>query len=166
MGWSFEHSADSAAAPEAVWTRDADVKEWAAWSPGVEWAELDGPFAIDLHAGGTLTGRDGEPVPAVGALTGRNQRGNVAFDTTVRYAFGFEGEIQYELKSSRNGSAPSRWTVTVADGHASTITHVAPDMKPNDSFSRVYSMALIVSLQCGQIGQCSASTNSSDSLIR
>ena len=46
MGWSFEHSADSAAAPEAVWTRYADVKEWAVWSPGVEWADLDGPFAV------------------------------------------------------------------------------------------------------------------------
>ena len=44
-----------------------------------------------------------------------------------RYAFGFEGEIQYELTSSRNGSAPSRWTVTVADGHASARRGAASD---------------------------------------
>ena len=46
MSWSFEHSADSAASPEAVWRRYADVTEWSVWSPGVEEARLDGPFAV------------------------------------------------------------------------------------------------------------------------
>lgn len=30
-----------------------------------------------------------------------------------RYAFGFEGEIQYELTSSRDGADPARWTIHV-----------------------------------------------------
>jgi Polyketide cyclase / dehydrase and lipid transport len=44
VGWSFEHSADSAASKEAVWRRYADVTQWSAWSPAIEWARLDGPF--------------------------------------------------------------------------------------------------------------------------
>jgi hypothetical protein len=53
-------------------------------------AELDGPFAIDLHAGGAATGKDGEPAALVGAFTGQNLAGNAAFDPSVRYAFGFD----------------------------------------------------------------------------
>ena len=44
MGWTFEHSAASAASKEAVWRRYADVTQWGDWSPAIEWAHLDGPF--------------------------------------------------------------------------------------------------------------------------
>lgn len=55
-------------------------------------AEVDGPFAVDLHKGGPLIGKGGgdERAVAVGALTGQNKHGGAAFDPTVRYAFGFE----------------------------------------------------------------------------
>src|SRR3954466_10789933 len=46
MGWTFEHSAESAAAPEAVWRRYSDVTEWPEWSPAIEWARLDGAFEV------------------------------------------------------------------------------------------------------------------------
>src|SRR3954462_14552839 len=46
MGWTFEHSAESAAAPEAVWRRYSDVTEWPGWSPAIEWARLDGEFEV------------------------------------------------------------------------------------------------------------------------
>lgn len=47
MAWRFEHSADSAAAPEAVWRRYADVPNWRDWSRrGVVWSRIDGPFAV------------------------------------------------------------------------------------------------------------------------
>ena len=36
-----------------------------------------------------------------------------------RFAFGFEGQIQYELTSRTNGRSPHRWTVTVKDNRAS-----------------------------------------------
>lgn len=41
VSWSFEHSA---ARPEDVWKRYADVTQWSEWSPGVQEARLDGPF--------------------------------------------------------------------------------------------------------------------------
>jgi uncharacterized protein YndB with AHSA1/START domain len=46
VGWSFEHSADSAASKEAVWRRYADVSQWPQWSPAIEWARLDGEFVV------------------------------------------------------------------------------------------------------------------------
>jgi len=55
-------------------------------------AEVDGPFAVDLHKGGPLPGAGGgdEQAVAVAALTGQNKRSNAAFDPTTHYAFGFE----------------------------------------------------------------------------
>jgi hypothetical protein len=46
VGWSCEHSAESAASKEAVWRRYADVTQWRDWSPAIEWARLDGPFQV------------------------------------------------------------------------------------------------------------------------
>jgi hypothetical protein len=46
VGWSCEHSADSAATKEAVWQRYADVTQWRDWSPAIEWARLDGQFQV------------------------------------------------------------------------------------------------------------------------
>jgi hypothetical protein len=42
----------------------------------------------------------------------------MALSFRPRMAFGFEGEIQYELVSSRNGRAPDRWTIAISDGRA------------------------------------------------
>jgi alkanesulfonate monooxygenase SsuD/methylene tetrahydromethanopterin reductase-like flavin-dependent oxidoreductase (luciferase family) len=41
-----------------------------------------------------------------------------------RFAYGFEGDIAYELAHYRNGKPPSRWTVRVRDGEASAIAGI------------------------------------------
>jgi len=38
-----------------------------------------------------------------------------------KFAFGFEGEIAYELAHHENSKAPSRWTVQVRDGAATAV---------------------------------------------
>jgi hypothetical protein len=55
-------------------------------------AEVDGPFAVDLHKGGSLADADGAAMDAApfAALTGLNKQSNAAFDPTTKYAFGFE----------------------------------------------------------------------------
>jgi hypothetical protein len=55
-------------------------------------AQVDGPWAVDLHKGGPLTGKGGggEQAVAIAALSAQNQNGGQAFDPTVRYAFGFD----------------------------------------------------------------------------
>jgi hypothetical protein len=41
-----------------------------------------------------------------------------------RFAFGFEGDIAYELEHHGNSTPPSRWTVRVQDGAATAIPEV------------------------------------------
>jgi len=65
-------------------------------------AEVDGPFAVDLHKGGPLPDADGVDNDAapVAALTFQNKAGNAAFDAATKYAFGFE--IVKATKSAHN----------------------------------------------------------------
>ena len=59
---------------------------------GQKVAELDGPWAIDLHKGGPLTGKGGADEQAfpIATLDNQNLNGNKSFDPTMRYAFGFD----------------------------------------------------------------------------
>src|SRR5947209_5624911 len=51
--------------------------------------QIDGPWAVDLHKGGPLTGKGGsdEQAVAIETIMNQNQNGNADFDPTVRYAF-------------------------------------------------------------------------------
>ena len=55
-------------------------------------AEVDGPWAIDLHKGGSLVGKEGPPEQAapIAEITNQNMNGGKSFDPTMRYAFGFD----------------------------------------------------------------------------
>ena len=59
---------------------------------GQKVAELDGPWAIDLHQGGALPGKGGagEQAFPIALLDNQNLNGGKPFDPTVRYAFGFD----------------------------------------------------------------------------
>ncbi len=57
---------------------------------GAQVAHLDGPWAIDLHNGGPLTGEGGDPEQAQPFAALKAKDDGSAFDTTTRYAFGFE----------------------------------------------------------------------------
>jgi hypothetical protein len=65
-------------------------------------AQVDGPFAIDLHRGGPLADADGAEMDAapIAALTALNKAGDAAFDPTSKYAFGFE--VVNATRSARN----------------------------------------------------------------
>ncbi len=56
-------------------------------------AEVDGPWAIDLHKGGLAPGKGGgdEQAVPIAVLTNQNKNGGAAFATDgTRYAFGFD----------------------------------------------------------------------------
>ena len=55
-------------------------------------AEADGPWAVDLHKGGPLVGKGGagERSVPIAAIANQNKAGGAAFDTTKRYALGFD----------------------------------------------------------------------------
>jgi hypothetical protein len=54
-------------------------------------AQADGPWAVDLHKGGPLTGKGGsdEQAVAIIAIPNQNKNGGAAFDSTMRYAYSF-----------------------------------------------------------------------------
>lgn len=53
-------------------------------------AQVDGPWAVELHKGGPIAGKGGtDRAVAVAALTSQNRNSNKAFDKSKRYAFGF-----------------------------------------------------------------------------
>jgi hypothetical protein len=58
---------------------------------GPQIAHLDGPFVVDLHKGGPLDGKGGagEEAVAIGAILDQNDNGNMPFDASTTYAFGF-----------------------------------------------------------------------------
>jgi hypothetical protein len=55
-------------------------------------ARVDGPWAVDLHAGGPLAGKSGgdERAVPIAVLRAQNLAGDAPFDDERRYAFGFE----------------------------------------------------------------------------
>ncbi len=57
---------------------------------GAQVAHADGPWAIDLHLGGPLTGEGGAPEQAQPFAGIKSKDNGGAFDTTIRYAFGFD----------------------------------------------------------------------------
>ncbi|MFE2147603.1 SRPBCC family protein [Streptomyces sp. NPDC059456] len=54
--WTYEHSVDTAAAPEAVWQQWVDVANWGIWNADIQKIEATGPFVtgtrITMHPAG------------------------------------------------------------------------------------------------------------------
>ncbi|MFT3766792.1 MAG: hypothetical protein QM820_14945 [Minicystis sp.] len=85
-------------------------------------AEVDGPWAIDLHAGGPLPGKGGggEQAVKLATLDNQNKNGGKPFASDTRYAFGYdvvaatdeatlvnlddEGKADYELMKEKGYS--------------------------------------------------------------
>lgn len=44
----FEHTITTSAPPEAIWALWTDVGGWPRWDTPLEWARLDGPFALNV----------------------------------------------------------------------------------------------------------------------
>jgi hypothetical protein len=58
--WEYEHSIETTATAEALWTRWADVASWPEWNADIEKVELDGPFTVGGQI--TMTPHGGDPV--------------------------------------------------------------------------------------------------------
>lgn len=44
--WAYEHSTETTASPETIWSLFSDVANWPQWNAGTEWAKIDGPFTL------------------------------------------------------------------------------------------------------------------------
>jgi len=69
--YTFEHSAQTSAGPDAVWALYADVAAWLTWDHGLEAVELDGPFTAGTTGRITPHGMDTLPFTITWAEPGR-----------------------------------------------------------------------------------------------
>jgi uncharacterized membrane protein len=44
--WAYEHTVETEAPAAAIWRLWSDVSTWSSWDDDIEWARLDGPFAV------------------------------------------------------------------------------------------------------------------------
>ena len=56
--WTYEHSIETDAAPEAVWRRWADVEHWGDWNTDIASIEINGPFGVGAEITMTPAGED------------------------------------------------------------------------------------------------------------
>jgi len=58
--WAYQHSVETAAAPDVVWRLWSDIASWPQWNDGIEKIEIDGPFTPGSTF--TMTPPGGEPI--------------------------------------------------------------------------------------------------------
>ncbi|MFD9305119.1 SRPBCC family protein [Streptomyces sp. NPDC060048] len=68
--WEYEHSVETTAAPEAIWSLWADVEGWGAWNADIENIELRGAFAAGAEITMTPAGQDPVELRVVEAVEG------------------------------------------------------------------------------------------------
>ena len=56
--WTYEHSIETDAPPEAIWGRWADVENWGAWNADIAGIRISGPFAAGAEIVMTPAGQD------------------------------------------------------------------------------------------------------------
>jgi uncharacterized protein YndB with AHSA1/START domain len=56
--WTYEHSLETAADPEAIWRHWSEVAAWPKWNAGIEKITADGPFAAGTRFTMTPPGED------------------------------------------------------------------------------------------------------------
>jgi hypothetical protein len=61
--WTYEHSIETEAAPEAIWRLWADVENWGAWNADISDIRIGGPFVPGTEIVMTPSGQ--EPVHLV-----------------------------------------------------------------------------------------------------
>ncbi len=91
-GWAMQFDRLLVTVDHVVLSAGPDIAPTDQSQTGPVVARQDGPWAIDLHLGGPLQGKggNGEEAVAFTSFTGQNRNGGAAFDTTQRYAFGFD----------------------------------------------------------------------------
>ncbi|MEU3829081.1 SRPBCC family protein [Streptomyces sp. NPDC029080] len=65
--WTYEHSIETDAAPEAIWGLWADVENWGTWNADIASVEIDGPF--EAGAAIVMTPAGDDPVHLLVAET-------------------------------------------------------------------------------------------------
>jgi hypothetical protein len=87
-------------------------------------AHLSGPFVVDLHKGGAITGQGGAPEQStpLGVIPNQNDNGGAAFDPATTYGFGFQ-TVQatydaYNVNLDTTGQEAADFNTMVQNGYS------------------------------------------------
>jgi uncharacterized protein YndB with AHSA1/START domain len=61
--WAHEHTAETAASPQAVWRVLRDLDQWGSWDTSLEWVRLHGPFQVGSTV--TMKPKGQDPIASV-----------------------------------------------------------------------------------------------------
>ncbi len=91
-GWDFKFSRVLVTVDKIKLSENPDTDPGDESKTGKLVAEVNGPWAVDLHKGGPLPGKGGagEQAVQIATLDNQNKNGGAAFDGDTRYAFGFD----------------------------------------------------------------------------
>lgn len=91
-GWEVRFSEVLVTVDKITLSENPDLSPGDQSQTGPLVAEIDGPWAVDLHQGGPLPGKGGagEQAVQIATLDNQNKNGGKPFDPSVRYAFGFD----------------------------------------------------------------------------
>jgi hypothetical protein len=91
-GWEVKFSKLLVTVDHITLSENPDASPSDQSKTGKKVAQLDGPWAIDLHQGGPLEGKGGSDEQAypIAILDDQSLNGGAAFDETMRYGFGFD----------------------------------------------------------------------------
>lgn len=91
-GWEVKFTRLLVTFDKITLSEDPDTNPGDESQTGALVAELDGPWAVDLHKGGPLPGKggSGEQAVQIAALDNQNRNGGKPFAADTRYAFGFD----------------------------------------------------------------------------
>ena len=89
-GWEVSFSRFITVFDKVTLSKNPDTNPGDQSQTGKIVAELDGPWAVDLHEGGPLGGKGGSDEQALAVGVIEAQTGGAGFDSSTRYAFGYE----------------------------------------------------------------------------
>jgi uncharacterized protein YndB with AHSA1/START domain len=89
--WVHEHTAESAASPQAVWRVLRDLDRWGTWDTSLEWVRLHGPFQVGSEVTMKPIGQDPITSVIVEAAENRVYADETAFGgVTLRFSHTLE----------------------------------------------------------------------------
>jgi hypothetical protein len=91
-GWEVRFSRLLVTIDRITLSEDPDLVPTDPSQTGGPVAQLNGPWAVDLHASGAIPGKggSGDRAVAITSVSNQNLKGGEAFDPTRRYAFGYD----------------------------------------------------------------------------
>jgi hypothetical protein len=91
-GWEVEFTELLVTVDKLTLSENPDLDPGDQAKTGALVAQVDGPWAVDLHEGGPLTGKGGSDEQAIELATidRQNKNGDKPFAADARYAFGFD----------------------------------------------------------------------------